>query len=158
MSLDRRHFLHGAAAAVAAGTLLSANLPAQNAPADKPRPNRIGVSTYSFWRFRDDSKVTVETCIDQAAEMGFDAVEILRMQMEEDESAGRLHNLKRRAFSHGISLCGLSTHQTIVSPDAAVRKKTLRSPYTACNWPMRWASPPCASTRAAGGPARTLTS
>ncbi len=125
MSLDRRHFLHGAAAAVAAGTLFSANLPAQNVPADKPRPNRIGVSTYSFWRFRDDSKVTVETCIDQAAEMGFDAVEILRMQMEEDESAGRLHNLKRRAFSHGISLCGLSTHQTFVSPDAAVRKKNI---------------------------------
>lgn len=91
----------------------------------KPRPNPIAVSTYSFWRFRDDAKISVEDCIDQAAEMGFDAVEILHMQMQDDESAGRLQNLKRRAFLAGMSLCGFSTHQTFVSPDEAVRKKNV---------------------------------
>ena len=53
---------------------------ASNAPAAGPvRPNRIGISTYSFWRFKDESKVPIEDCIHQAAAMGFDGVEILRM-------------------------------------------------------------------------------
>ncbi|MCE9629947.1 MAG: sugar phosphate isomerase/epimerase [Planctomycetia bacterium] len=52
--------------------------------------------------------------------MGFDGVEILEKQMR-DQSPGYLQSLKRRAFSHGLELCGLSTHQGFVSPDAAVR-------------------------------------
>ena len=40
------------------------------------RRNRIAVSTYSFWRFRRDSKLPIEKCIDLAAEMGFDGVEL----------------------------------------------------------------------------------
>jgi sugar phosphate isomerase/epimerase len=45
--------------------------------------------------------------------------------MQDDESPGRLRNLKRRAFLAGMSLCGFSTHQTFVSPDEAVRKKNV---------------------------------
>ena len=33
-------------------------------------PNRIACSTYSFWRFRDDSKLTMSKCVDQCAKMG----------------------------------------------------------------------------------------
>ncbi|MHC4597285.1 MAG: hypothetical protein ACYS19_20360 [Planctomycetota bacterium] len=36
------------------------------------RPNRIAVSTYSFWRFKKNLKLPIETCIDEAAQMGFD--------------------------------------------------------------------------------------
>ncbi|GAI78732.1 unnamed protein product, partial [marine sediment metagenome] len=36
------------------------------------QPNRIAVSTYSFWRFKKGLKLPIETCIDEAAEMGFD--------------------------------------------------------------------------------------
>jgi sugar phosphate isomerase/epimerase len=93
--------------------------------ANSARGNPIAVSTYSFWRFRDDAKISVEDCIDRAGEMGFDAVEILHMQMQDDESPARLRNLKRRAFLAGMSLCGFSTHQTFVSPDEAVRKKNV---------------------------------
>lgn len=94
-------------------------------PAPKsPRPNRIGVSTYSFWRFREDSKLTIAKCIDLVAEMGFDGVEILHIQMEE-ESNGYLQQLKQRAFRNGLDLCGFSTHQGFVSPDAEVRKKNI---------------------------------
>ena len=39
--------------------------------------NPIAVSTYSYWRYRADSKLTIDRCIDLAAETGFDAVEIL---------------------------------------------------------------------------------
>ena len=38
------------------------------------RPNRIAVSTYSFWRFNDDTKLPIEKCIDLAAEIDGDAV------------------------------------------------------------------------------------
>ena len=87
-------------------------------------PNRIAISTYSFWRYRDDSKFTIPRCIDMAAEMGFDAVEILKVQMEE-ESPAYLQQLKQRAFTNGLDLCGMSTHQGFVTPDADERKKNV---------------------------------
>ena len=44
------------------------------------RANPIGISTYSFWRkFRGPDRI--EQCIDLAAEMGFDGVELLQKQM-----------------------------------------------------------------------------
>jgi hypothetical protein len=174
MPLDRRHFLTASTASLAGAAISATNLrAAPDAPKAKPadaviasttpagngkRPWPIGVSTYSFWRFRDDSKISVEDCIDQAAAMGFDAVEILHMQMEDDESAARLQNIKRRAFLAGLPLCGFSTHQTFLSPDEAVRKRTSSTRSTACNSPTRWAFPRCASTRAAGARAKTSTS
>ncbi len=90
----------------------------------KSPPNRIGVSTYSYWRFRDDSKLSIEECIDLAADAGFDGVEILHIQMQ-DESNGALQRIKQRAFRLGMDLCGFSTHQTFVSPDPEVRKKNV---------------------------------
>jgi sugar phosphate isomerase/epimerase len=96
--------------------------------ADTPRSSRGGypiiVSTYSFWRFRDDSKLSIDECIDEAARMGFDGVEILHMQMESEEP-GYLQQLKRHAFVNGLSLSGFSTHQGFVSPDADVRKQNI---------------------------------
>jgi len=56
-----------------------------------------------------------------AAEMGFDGVEILHVQME-DESNAYLQELKRRAHYNGLDLCGFSTHQGFVSPDPGVRQ------------------------------------
>jgi L-ribulose-5-phosphate 3-epimerase len=87
------------------------------------------VSTYSFWQFREEP-APIADCIDQAAAMGFDGVEILEVQMGEASNA-QLQQLKRRAFVNGLDLYGLSTHQGFVSPDPAVRQanieKTLRS-------------------------------
>jgi len=94
-----------------------------------PRPNRIGISTYSFWRFKDNSKVPIEDCIRHSAAMGFDAVEILHRQMDgaaprdnPDLDNAYLQSLKRIAITEGVDLCGLSIHQGFVSPDAEVRK------------------------------------
>lgn len=126
MTVARRDFLAQAAvlAGVAGLTADSVRAQAQGAEPPKPRGNRIAVSTYSYWRFRDDSKLTIEQCIDLAAEMGFDGVEILHMQMSSEDN-GYLQQLKRRAFSHGLDLCGFSTHQTFLSPDPAVRQKNI---------------------------------
>jgi L-ribulose-5-phosphate 3-epimerase len=88
------------------------------------RPNPIAVSTYSFWRFKRGLKLPIETCINEAADMGFNGVEILHIQMEKESNA-YLQDLKRRALINGIDLCGMSTHQGFVSPDNARRQKNI---------------------------------
>ena len=91
----------------------------------KARGNAIAVSTYSYWRYRPDTKLTIEECIELAGEAGFDAVEVLHVQME-DQSNKTLQRIKQKAFRLGLDLCGLSTHQTFVSPDPKVRKKNIQ--------------------------------
>lgn len=130
MHIDRRRFgrtvlgaVGGAAALARGGTTFAAE---ESAPASSKvaRPNRLAVSTYSFWRFRDDSKLSIEQCIDEAARLGFDGVEILHIQMESEEP-DYLQRLKRRAFLNGLDLCGFSTHQGFLSPDAEVRQRNI---------------------------------
>ena len=126
----RRLFTLAANAAVAScilGRVSSANpLQADGSGATKAitRKPRFAISTYSYWRYRNDSKLPIEDCIDLAAESGFDGVEILHRQMT-DESNGYLQKLKRRAFVHGLDLCGFSTHQSFISPNADERKKNV---------------------------------
>jgi L-ribulose-5-phosphate 3-epimerase len=128
MSTDRRAFLTTSAAALAltaSGPQLltrAADVPAQ--AKDPPRPNRIAVSTYSYWQFRNKELRSIETCIDLAAEQGFDGVEILHRQMER-ETNDYLQRLKRRAFLLGLDLCGFSTHQTFLSPNKETRQKNI---------------------------------
>jgi len=127
VSISRRSFLRNTTAActgLAAAATASAVADEGGAGQGRRRPNPIAVSTYSFWRYRADSKLTIEQCIDLAAEMGFDAVEILHIQMEE-ESNEYLQLLKRRAFVNGLDLCGFSTHQSFVSPDKEKRQENI---------------------------------
>lgn len=130
---SRRSFLElgaglsvvGAAALPASGSPVQVGASnASGGEAKRTKPNPIAVSTYSYWRYRDDSKLSIEECIDLAAESGFDAVEVLHVQMQ-DESNEALQRIKQRAFRQGLDLCGLSTHQTFVSPDPAVRRKNV---------------------------------
>jgi sugar phosphate isomerase/epimerase len=117
--MNRRTFLAQSIAS-AAGLALAATpaaLPA--APATRLR---LGLATYSYWHFRNP-KVPIETVIEKAAALGFDAVDILHRQMDIDEhapldAAGRayLKKLKRLAFTSGIEICCVSTHQSFVQP------------------------------------------
>ena len=89
------------------------------------RGNPIGVSTYSFWRFNGPKEdYPIELCIDRAAEMGFDGVEILLIQMGSEENT-YLQDLKRRAFLKGLDLMGFSTHQDFVDPDPDKRRENV---------------------------------
>jgi L-ribulose-5-phosphate 3-epimerase len=132
MTTDRRRFLIGVAATLAAGRGKAVAAPSTqatptggaDAKAGRQHRNRIAVSTYSFWQFRHDKFRPIEACIDLAAEMGFDGVEILHRQMK-DESNDYLQRLKRQAFVNGLDLCGFSTHQGFLSPDPAVRQKNV---------------------------------
>ena len=92
MPVDRRSFLTAAAASASGAAAAGLACPAvrANEPPRKERrfTNRIAVSTYSYWRFRDDSRVSIERCIDLAAEAGFDGVEILHVQMRDESNGG----------------------------------------------------------------------
>ena len=88
--------------------------------------NLIGVSTYSFWHFdRTREDATIENCIERAARMGFDGVEILKVQMSSEDNA-YLQKLKRLALHAGQPLMGLSTHQGFVSPEKEVRDANIK--------------------------------
>lgn len=122
----RRGFLNRAGLAGALG--LAAPFAPRAALADAPSPgpekagrrHPIGVSTYSFWQFRGE-RLGIPECIDRAAAMGFDGVELLLVQMR-DTSNPALQDIKRRAHSLGLALMGFSTHQGFVTPDADRRR------------------------------------
>lgn len=122
MSQNRREFLSSSAALAIGGTV---SLPVSKADEKKSsHPTRIGVSTYSFWQFKNEDLRDLEKCLDFAAEIGFDAVEILHRQMK-DESPGYLQKLKQRAFLNGMSLNGFSTHQGFLFPSKEERQKNV---------------------------------
>jgi L-ribulose-5-phosphate 3-epimerase len=98
--------------------------PAPDQEPAAPVRNRIAVSTYSFWQFRNRDLRSIEKCIDLSAQMGFDGVELLHRQMENEDN-GYLQKLKRQAFRLGLDLCGFSTHQGFLSPDKEERQKNI---------------------------------
>src|SRR6476620_43298 len=124
MKTSRRAMITGSvgvAASLASQTSIRAQQLVKRSP---PRRNRIGVSTYSFWQFNRRDLRDIELCIDLAGEMGFDGVELLHRQMQ-SEDKGYLQRLKRRAFVNGLDLCGFSTHQGFLSPDADFRQRNI---------------------------------
>lgn len=131
-NVSRRRLLAASAAAAVVGGLPTAAFGKEGSTQKENtgggqvrRPNRIAVSTYSYWRYRDDSKLGIEECIDLAAGAGFDGVEILHVQMQ-DTSNAALQRIKQRAFHHGLDLCGFSTHQSFVYPDKAKRQENIK--------------------------------
>jgi L-ribulose-5-phosphate 3-epimerase len=120
-NLNRRKFL-GATALTAAGS----SFPLTTASAKKTQnhQNRIAVATYSFWRFKEGLKLTMLECIEKAAEMGFDGLDVLHIQMHKTDDQ-YLQEIKRRAMINGVDLCGLSIHQGFVTPDKEKRQKNI---------------------------------
>lgn len=123
--MDRRQFfVRSAASAAVLGSLPGETPAAEPAAGSGARAgNPIGVSTYSFWHF-DPVLKKIEDCIAWAADMGFDGVEILEKQMHRKDN-GYLQSLKRQAMLAGLKLCGLSTHQSFLSPEAEERKANI---------------------------------
>lgn len=121
MTLDRRQLL-ALSAAAATAPAVAVGPPANTTP--RRRANRIGVSTYSFWQFNRGGFRDIEKCLDLAADMGFDGVELLDRQMP-DKSNAALQRIKRRAFIHGLALMGFSTHQGFLYPKKEVRQQNI---------------------------------
>lgn len=135
MKNSRRNFLRNSALA---GLALTSMQCAGQSNTDNPtsadndspvanniRHNPIGVSSYSFWQFNGPKEeASIAKCIEQAAAMGFDGLEILLVQMTSEEDS-HLMQLKKKAFHAGLDLMGFSTHQGFVSPDKAVRQENI---------------------------------
>jgi L-ribulose-5-phosphate 3-epimerase len=84
---------------------------------------RLAVSTYSYWHFRPP-RYPVEKVIEDAARLGFDGVEILHRQMDE-ESPAYVNRLKQAAFRNGLALPMLSIHQDFISPQKEERDEAV---------------------------------
>jgi sugar phosphate isomerase/epimerase len=128
-NVTRREVL-GLVAAAGASAFAASNGQGAETPMKK-YAHRIGVSTYSFWHFRG-APTPIETCLEHAADMGFDGVEILHVHMEEAAKAAGgtvdkplLRKIKQRAFALGLDLMGFSTHQGFVTPDADKRQQNI---------------------------------
>lgn len=121
--MNRRHFLTtGALASVPLAARAEEPKAGPVAGAATSRPNRIGISSYSFWGFNREDLRPIDVCIEHAARMGFDGFEILQKQMLSHEPA-ELFKIKRRAIELGLDLMGYSTHQGFLSPDKEKRQK-----------------------------------
>ncbi len=128
MKSSRRSFIGKTALAVAGAGFCFACSGGKKVPetegvvsTKKLRRNRIGVSTYSFWQFNGPKEnAPIEDCINKAAAMGFDGIELLLRQMQSEESS-YLQKLKRLAFHAGLDLMGFSTHQGFIFPDKKAR-------------------------------------
>ena len=117
----RRSLLHAGGVAALGASCASPSPEAEPAPPGKRI--RLGVSSYSYWHFSAE-KYPIEKVIDHAAELGFDGVEILHRQMQE-ESTTYMNSLKRRAWESGLDLIMLSIHQAFVDPSEAKRQEAV---------------------------------
>jgi L-ribulose-5-phosphate 3-epimerase len=128
MKNSRRSFIKKSLASSAGIVGLGAVSPSvlKAATNEKKHHNPIGVSTYSFWQFNGPKENTpIEFCIEQAARMGFDGIELLLVQMASEERS-YLNKLKKLAFHSGLDLMGFSTHQGYVYPDVEKRNEEIR--------------------------------
>lgn len=92
----------------------------------KIKHNPIGVSTYSFWQFNGPKEETpIEECIEKAAAMGFDGIELLLVQMVSEENS-YLQKLKKQAYHAGLDLMGFSTHQGFLNPEKSYRDENIQ--------------------------------
>jgi sugar phosphate isomerase/epimerase len=125
MIINRRKFIaKGAIAAAGISTINLGMVPPKKSA--KVIHNPIGVSTYSFWQFNGPKEErSMEYCIDHAARMGFDGIELLLRQMSSEDSA-YIKKVKKYAFHSGLALMGFSTHQGFLSPDKAKRDENIK--------------------------------
>ena len=85
--MDRRQFVR-TAAGIGAGVVAGFSSRTEGAEAAAKSgariSNPIALSTYSLWRFHNQPFRDIHRCIDVAAEFGFDGVELLLYQIEQN--------------------------------------------------------------------------
>ncbi len=122
-SQSRRRLLQAAGALAWSASCSESGSEGEPNPAELSKRIRLGVSTYSYWHFQEE-KYAIEKVIDHAAALGFDGVEILHRQMQ-DESSAYMNALKRRAWESGLDLIMLSIHQDFVDPSKTARQEAI---------------------------------
>ena len=128
--INRRKFIQTSATLGVGAAVLACNTqndkPNKNELSDSKRikHNPIGVSTYSFWQF-NGKQTPIDYCIEKAASMGFDGVELLLVQMKSEDNT-YLQALKKQAFHAGLDLMGFSTHQSFLKADKLFREENIK--------------------------------
>ena len=132
MKDSRRDFL---STAIAAGALVPLSQAVANSQEVSAAPQGSGarqtypivLSTYSLWRFHNEEFRDFDKCIDLADEMGFDGIELLLYQLEQNEllSHSKMMSYKRHALRLGLPIVGMSTHQGFVTPDRELRRQNI---------------------------------
>lgn len=126
MQSSRRKFLSAALGGSLVPLAAAVGQEETNSPSGHgPRKTHpIVLSTYSLWRFRNEELRDFDRCIDIADEMGFDGVELLLYQIQQNDfiSRSRMMSYKRRCLRLGLPLVGLSTHQGFVTPNRELRQ------------------------------------
>lgn len=125
---SRRGFLSAAAASlIPLSQACAADDTKTDLPSGARKTSPIVLSTYSLWRFHNDDLRDFHKCIDIADEYGFDGVELLLYQIEQNDmlSRSRMMGYKRHCLKLGLPLVGLSTHQGFVTPDKEKRQANI---------------------------------
>jgi L-ribulose-5-phosphate 3-epimerase len=101
--------------------------PGDSASPGARRTHPIVLSSYSLWRFNNAPLRDFHKCIDIADRYGFDGVELLLVQLDQNEitSRSKLMSYKRHALRLGLPIVGLSTHQGFVTPDRQKRQENI---------------------------------
>ena len=118
--MKRRNFIRNSALFALSPAISSC----MNSMNENFRKNKIGVSSYSFWHFDENSKPSMSFCIENAARMGFDGIEFLLVQMSSVDNS-HLQKLKKKAFHAGLDIMGLSTHQGFLNPSENYRNDNI---------------------------------
>jgi len=128
--LNRRSFIT-ASACLGTALLNAAEQDENHSKAASRKRIKLGIATYSYWHFKTE-KVSIETVIEKAAQIGVEGLDILHRQMDIPEKEpltadhrAYLQRLKRHAFRNGIAPVCLSIHQNFVHPDATERQKQI---------------------------------
>jgi hypothetical protein len=94
---------------------------------------RIGVSTYSYWHF-DKVKYPIEKVIENAAKIGFDGVEILHRQMENETPKVRQQPETDGVFAWDWICSSFRSIRTSFRPTKPNARNTLTTPNAALIW------------------------
>jgi len=128
--LNRRSFIT-ASACLGTALINAAEQDEKHSKAASRKRIKLGIATYSYWHFKTE-KVSIETVIEKAAQIGVEGLDILHRQMDIPEKEpltadhrAYLQRLKRHAFRNGIAPVCLSIHQNFVHPDATERQKQI---------------------------------
>lgn len=119
--MNRRNFFATTGSLLGTGSIAGLGWADENPRRER---NPIGVSSYSFWAFHREKFRPLDVCLDHAARMGFDGLEVLQRQLVSTDNAA-LQKIKRHAFLAGLPLMGFSTHQGFLSPEPEKRQKNV---------------------------------
>ena len=124
--LPRRGFLQAAGLA-AAGSLVTAPRAGARQPEEtaNPRPRLLtGCCAYSYRKYLQPGKMTMEDFILKAVELEIEGVDVTTYWLKSTEP-DYLHSLRHLAFKHGIPFSGSAIRTEMCQPDPARRAAEL---------------------------------